>query len=219
MFHLSLAEKNLQIIVPDVSRFDKFRPFSINTNKELLEQVVYNIVDNAVKYAHYGSKIYIDFRRPFVNSSIGTLSVTNYGPYGIDEDDDPYELYYRSSLLQGEIEGEGIGLFVAKKITNLFDMHIYHTSKQISDYGISLIPEYLNREFSIYEKDNSLIEVLNKEVEKLENKSIEWQFDTIVNRNKPTPVSYKYMAESALITNVKNPTYIVTFNIDIKLKN
>lgn len=219
MFALPLSEKNISIIVPEVSKFDEERPISITTNKELLEQVIYNIIDNAVKYAYWGSKIYIDFKRPFKNSSIGVLSVINYTPHYIEPGEKAYELYYRGVSAKGRIEGEGIGLFVTKKITEMFDMNLYHTIDKISDYGVPLIKEYINRDLKFYKKNDQLITLLTKETERLKSKGEFWKYEDIINLNKTKSISDIDLAEETIVTYINEPTYKVTFNVELKIKD
>lgn len=219
MFALPLSEKNIRVVVPEVSKFDENRPLSITTNKELLEQVIYNIIDNAVKYAYWGSKIYIDFKRPFKNSLIGVLSVTNYTPHYIEPGEKAYELYYRGQSTKGKVDGEGIGLFVSKKIAEMLDMHLYHTIDQISDHAVPLIKEYINRDLMFYKKDDNLINNLTKEIERLKHKGELWRYEDIINFNKTKSISDIDLAEETIVTYINKPTYKVTFNIELKIKD
>ena len=218
MFDLILSENNTRIVVPNVSKFDDNRPFDIYTNKELLEQVVYNIVDNAIKYSIWGSKIHLDFSRVFSGSSIATLSVSNYTTYDIAEGDKPYKLYYRGVDTNGNIEGEGIGLYVAKQISNILDIEIYHKKYKISNYNIPIAYEYVNRNFDFNVKDESLTKKLIHEMDRLKNKNGPWDFNSIVNFDRTKPISDIDIAEETLINEVCKPTYMVEFCVDMKIK-
>lgn len=219
MFSLILSENNIQLILPEVSMFDTYRPFSIHTNRELLEQVVYNIVDNAVKYAIWGSKITIDFTKPFERSSVATILIRNYSIHDIPIGGEAYQLYSRGNSQKSEIGGEGIGLYISRQIANILDMELYHKSYEISKYNIPMAYEYLNRDFKFNTKNLQLFNNLKQEIDRLKGKNDGWNFYDIVNLNKTQSISSIDIAESTIIENVCKPTYLIEFFLDVKVKD
>ncbi|NTU85930.1 MAG: PAS domain S-box protein, partial [Chloroflexales bacterium] len=80
-----------------------------------LEQVVQNLIGNAIKYSPAGSPITIRVER---RAGVGHISVTDEG-IGIPEEALPhlFRRFYRADNTQGQsIPGTGVGLYVVKEI-------------------------------------------------------------------------------------------------------
>ncbi len=208
-------EKNLSIFVPEVHTFDEDRPYSIYTSRQLLEIVLYNLLDNAVKYCHWGSNIYADFRRVFPDSAACALSIRDYG-FGIEPGERPYTAYYRQDTTanQNKIQGDGLGLYAVKKICELLDMRVSHSCKKISEYNVPLMREYIERELRLYPKDAELVECLRDEERKLRDNGL---WDIIINRRKTKSVSDIDLTERELTEDIREPTHEVCFTVEISL--
>lgn len=118
-------------------------PREITINPRLFELLVYNIVDNAVKYAYIGTNIYLIWSRA---ENDYELSVTSYGPK-MPEGDTMYGLYVRGNDKRWR-EGDGLGLYVVKRISEKLGITVGHDSEKISSYNIPLIPWYIKTDFS-----------------------------------------------------------------------
>jgi two-component system phosphate regulon sensor histidine kinase PhoR len=91
----------------------------ISADEARLEEVIYNLLDNAVKYSSAGGQITIDVSR-YGTESIA-ISVTDKGP-GIAATDLPriFERFYRADKARsGEVGGTGLGLAIVKHIAQL----------------------------------------------------------------------------------------------------
>jgi len=148
LFEKRVADYNyqkLKIISDDKSKISRYK---LLTDYFYLSQILFNLLDNAVKYGLRGSCIYIkigfninkelkDFFQKECVTSI-TISVISYGEE-ITEDvrDNMYKLYYRHSSTI--CEGMGIGLFLVKKLCNNIGYSIKcKNSKQISDVNLPI---------------------------------------------------------------------------------
>lgn len=127
MFDSRVFIQNLQSLTVGSNR--SFSKIKIFTDYSFLSHVLFNLVDNAIKYGLRGSqihiKVYIEhdaliedfFNNKDVIKNIH-ISVISYGTEISEETrDHMYDLYYRNS--DSKIEGMGIGLFLAKKLCNL----------------------------------------------------------------------------------------------------
>src|SRR5207248_5609146 len=108
-----LAGKNLrlQLEVPD--NFP-----TVRADERRLEEVVHNLLDNAVKYSHQNGRILIQARAP---DQEVVLSVRDEG-VGIAANDLPriFERFYRADRARSrELAGTGLGLSIVKHIAQL----------------------------------------------------------------------------------------------------
>lgn len=145
MFGYSVFVQNLQSLTISSNR--KFSQFKLYTDYSYLSHVLFNLMDNAIKYGLRGSKIYIkvDIEHDILMEQIFNnkdvikyihISVISYGSEISEETrSHMYDLYYRNST--SEIEGMGIGLFLAKKLCNLMGYTIKcENSVQISKINL-----------------------------------------------------------------------------------
>jgi len=86
----------------------------ITADEQLIDQVIVNFVNNAVKYAPSSKEINIDVER--VNNS-AKLSITDFGP-GIGADKLPhiFERYFRADYGSVQFSGLGLGLYICAEI-------------------------------------------------------------------------------------------------------
>ncbi|GAA6620171.1 hypothetical protein NUACC26_059870 [Scytonema sp. NUACC26] len=103
-------ERNLQLVVEIPPRL----PF-VRVNRKSLEEVLSNIIDNALKYTPSGGKILIQAGQE--KPSFQGIAVSDTGP-GIPSQDLEHlgERYYRGVQAQTQIPGTGLGLSIAKQL-------------------------------------------------------------------------------------------------------
>lgn len=88
--------------------------------KQLLDAVFENLLDNAIKYSPDESIIQLDIQK--INGKTSVL-IQDEGP-GMDEDDFKHRLNNRFQRGQNTIPGSGIGLSIANKIAGLHNAKI-----------------------------------------------------------------------------------------------
>jgi signal transduction histidine kinase len=213
MYRLEADKKNLYIHIPFTSKNDELRP-EIYGDVSLLEQVVYNLVNNAIKYCYWGTKIHIDCKKPNANAETPhILTVSNFGP-SIDEKAKGklYELYYRGDNVSEQHEGLGIGLYISRKIARAHGGNIIHQSVKISEYNVPLINTYLERQFK--DKDESLVPKLKSELKKLLDSEI---YNEIISLEERTLESLdnRDPSRTELRKDILKSTYKVTFTVEI----
>ncbi|PYK55270.1 MAG: hypothetical protein DME47_04080 [Verrucomicrobia bacterium] len=108
-----LAGKNLRLELEVPDNFPTLR-----VDERRLEEVVHNLLDNAVKYSHQNGRILIQARAP---DQEVVLSVRDEG-VGIAANDLPriFERFYRADRARSrELAGTGLGLSIVKHIAQL----------------------------------------------------------------------------------------------------
>ncbi len=119
-----IESKNLQI-----SGLDEMQGLSVTADKDLIHQVVYNLVDNAVKFTDDGGSISFTLKSDGKKAMLG---ITNTGK-GIPEKDLPFifERFYKvdKSRALGK-NSTGLGLYIAKTIITAHGGNISVSSRE-----------------------------------------------------------------------------------------
>ncbi|MCL2312428.1 MAG: ATP-binding protein [Firmicutes bacterium] len=187
MNHETMYMENKEFVFPNVYEDEDARPH-ISGDAKKIDQIVYNLVSNAIKYSYWGTRIYIDCKR-FNYEREGKkylLTIISYG-CEMENSEKPYELYYRGVKNEEmSTEGSGIGLYVAKEVATQIKSTLRHKCEKISDYNVPLIRKYLeildsgNKNFSIIknvceelEKANIFEEVCSSRTDYREIKNIQ----------------------------------------------
>jgi len=86
----------------------------VEADSERIQQVLINLVNNAMKYAHGTREIRIDVKKL---DKVLRVSVTDQGP-GIAKEMLPYlfDRFYRANISSGQYSGLGLGLYIAAEI-------------------------------------------------------------------------------------------------------
>jgi len=103
--------------------FDSSNMFVI-ADRDAIHQVMYNICDNAIKFASFGGKFRV---RIYEKDNLVFVAVMNEG-MGIALNDLPYvfDKFYKADTSRGlDRQGTGLGLFIAKTIMEAHNQKIY----------------------------------------------------------------------------------------------
>jgi signal transduction histidine kinase len=92
---------------------------SVRGDKDLLENLVFNIIENAIKYSPNSETVTITL---VWKNEFSQLLVEDNGP-GIPDEKLPYifERFSRGSSVENRVKGFGLGLAIAQKIANLHE--------------------------------------------------------------------------------------------------
>ena len=105
----------------------------------LVEHAINNLVDNAIKYCYRGTRITCKLGDADGNIIIHIMSC---GP-AIPQDIDIYKLYSRGDYAKENItEGNGIGLFLCKKLIEAHGWKLGHKSELLYEYDIACMASY-----------------------------------------------------------------------------
>ena len=115
-FQLEAQNKNIQMSV-DIPN----QPAMVSADISLIQRVLENLIENAIKYTPDGGNIHINLDNG--NNKVAT-SITDTGQ-GIPSEDLPhiFERFYRVDKHR-QTEGTGLGLAIAKRIIQLHDSNI-----------------------------------------------------------------------------------------------
>jgi len=148
-FRKIIHEQKFEIIF-NVSLGEKF---IIEGDKEKLEQVFSNIIDNAIKYTPVGGKIKIKIENIIKNNVI-RVSISDTG-VGIHEEM-MSRLFQKFSRTEKSFrlhtEGRGLGLYIAKQIISAHGGKIWAISKG-NGIGTTFIVEFPNPEYTQKRKE------------------------------------------------------------------
>lgn len=228
-----IREQNIKIFVDNFRGFyDKETGFweekLIYHRKRLLDIVTYNLIDNALKYSHQGTNIYIKIgSEETKESSVFPFIIENYGTY-IEPEPKAYEVYWRGSGKNNEsknenesepthVDGDGLGLYIVKTISEILGLNIKYKcnpdykepNKPICNFNIGLIKEYIKRG-----KDKVLVEHLRSEYV---NRSKE--FRKILNSIPQKPETDLPLSTDELENEIHIPTYHIVFEFQVHIKS
>ncbi|MDR1630359.1 MAG: HAMP domain-containing histidine kinase [Oscillospiraceae bacterium] len=114
-FEKMIEEKNIQIL-----GLDEIQPVSVNADKDMVNQVVYNLVDNAVKFTPPGGSIAF---KVYTEMNDAVVKIKNSG-VGIPIDDlkKVFERFYKVDKSRSmDTKSVGLGLYIVKSIIELHD--------------------------------------------------------------------------------------------------
>ncbi len=112
-FEQRIEEKQI-----DIQGMEQIKPLYVRGDPDLLHQVVYNLMENAVKFANQGGYINI---RVFSRERSAHVVIANSG-IGIPSEDLPriFERFYKSDKSRSHDKtGVGLGLFIVKTVIGL----------------------------------------------------------------------------------------------------
>lgn len=119
-----LCELTRRILITKLNDIDKKsiepetaipdEPVYVNADKEAIQQVIINLLDNAVKYTGEGGKIGISLR---TDKDTVVWQITDNGP-GIPKEDRPFifDRFYMVDKAHTSGKGTGLGLAICKRI-------------------------------------------------------------------------------------------------------
>jgi signal transduction histidine kinase len=107
------------------------------------QQILINILDNAIKYSINSKKIEIKTRN---ENDFNVISIKNFGNY-IEEEkiEKIFEKFYRvNSYINSQTQGSGLGLYIAKNLANKMqgDIKVVSSNKENSVEFLVYLPIY-----------------------------------------------------------------------------
>jgi len=210
IYKMATDKKNIQILVPTDFK-TKDRP-PIYTDSLLLEQTLYNLINNAVKYGREGTKIHINYYHNARSNYPTKIEVTNYASE-ILRTQKIWELFGRED--NNPEEGIGIGLFISREITKALNGKIELIQEEISKYNVTMLNPLINMYKEISQKHKKTFKLPSLKSLKAEKKRLteEKQYNqVIVFKNRKQLYRPKFFKILKLIT---KPTYSIKFQINL----
>lgn len=122
LFEKKINEKNIQI-----EGLEEMGSVNITADKDLIQQVIYNLLDNAVKFTPENGKIIVFAKRV---DSVTWVRIRNTGR-GVSETEISriFERFYKVDKSRSyDVKGVGLGLYIVKTIVNMHDGEITASS-------------------------------------------------------------------------------------------
>lgn len=103
---IQFTKKDIRLVMPDRGKVE------IKTDKQMVTQVIYNLMTNAYKFTPAGGNVSLDYQQ----QEDGVLIMIEDTGSGVREEDREriFEPYYRSSNAF-DVDGEGLGLYLVKE--------------------------------------------------------------------------------------------------------
>ena len=126
----------------DIVGLDELEKTEIAADPDMINQVIYNIIDNAVKFTPRGNKIEV---RIFREANNAVVKIRNYG-VGIANDELKmvFDRFYKVDKSRSlNTKSVGLGLYICKSIVELHKGKIYATSSgnEYSEFTVELPTE------------------------------------------------------------------------------
>lgn len=134
-----IEDKNIEIV-----GLDEVESFDVNVDKDLMQQVIYNLVDNAIKFTPDNGKIEFRF---FKENNSSHITIRNYG-LGISSEEmqHVFEKFYKNDKVRSQNrEGVGIGLYIVKTVMDIHKGSVTVSSSEDEYTEFELIlPDTIN---------------------------------------------------------------------------
>lgn len=190
---------------------------SVWTDVRYAELVVYNLLTNAVKYAFYGTKIYMHCS----NEPAGRhkLSVENYS-FSISPEDEErmFDIGFRGEdAIASYPEGSGIGLWIVRTVMELLGGEVsLQKPVCLSDFNVPLLHAYIQNP-SLYGADVSSMKYQDAKVayDALSQQKQKNMFGEEVNGISLIVADYYWRnpPRSQVRKALRTPTYLIRFEV------
>ncbi len=113
-----MQEKNIKFSLTFAGNVE-----NVKADKQKIQQVIYNLIDNAIKFSHDNSFIYVTVKEKGEKAQI---SIKDTGSGIAKEDIDKiWDRFYKSDASRGrDKKGSGLGLSIVKEIIQAHEEHI-----------------------------------------------------------------------------------------------
>lgn len=122
-FEKKINDNNIEIV-----GLDTMQSITVNADEDMIQQVIYNLVENAVKFTPNGGYIFI---KDYKDNEKTFVSIRNSGD-GIERDElsKIFERFYKVDRSRSyDVKGAGLGLFLVRSIIELHGGEIKVESK------------------------------------------------------------------------------------------
>ncbi len=210
MFKDKIKKRNLNFeVIKDYS--DSYSSSSsVTTVPYLFELMIYNLIDNAVKYAYRGTNVYFSWAKDS-DERYNVFTAINYGPEIREEEKKRiFDLYIRgaSTNKSRRVDGDGIGLYFVDKICELLHCKVEFTNNKVAESNLPLIEWYVDY-FKDTQKEKS--DILGKYYNDFDEKLKK----SIINTKEETMITDKYISEEYLERRITNKIWKTVFTVKV----
>ena len=114
---LERLQPNAQARGVEIQVEDQTGNMEVRVDKDHLQQVMVNLVGNAVKFSPERGVVQVTIESSHVRGEVVTVTVSDQGP-GIPEGDRPFvfDRFYRGEGIRTKVDGSGLGLNITRRI-------------------------------------------------------------------------------------------------------
>ena len=123
------SEQRLEEKQITVEGFETDTPVMVSADEDFVHQILFNLIDNAIKFTNEGGSIHINVES---NKGFSTITIRNTG-YGIPAAALPYifDRFYKEDKSRGiNAKGSGLGLHICKVLVGLMGGRIWVKSEE-----------------------------------------------------------------------------------------
>lgn len=123
LFYLRIKSSDLTII----REYSDEERYIVFADEEKVEQILVNLIDNAIKYTPFGGEIRVGIKK---QDSEVLVSISDTG-IGIPDKDKPhiFEKFFRTSVSMSVAQGSGLGLVIVKYLVETLGGRIWFESQ------------------------------------------------------------------------------------------
>ncbi|MCS7165520.1 MAG: HAMP domain-containing sensor histidine kinase [Candidatus Calescibacterium sp.] len=123
LFYLRIKSSDLTII----REYSDEESYIVFADEEKVEQILVNLIDNAIKYTPFGGEIRVGIKK---QDSEVLVSISDTG-IGIPDKDKPhiFEKFFRTSVSMSVAQGSGLGLVIVKYLVETLGGRIWFESQ------------------------------------------------------------------------------------------
>lgn len=126
-FEQAIEKNNIEII-----GLDKIGDVIANVDRDMMYQVFYNLTDNAVKFTDNGGRIFVSLTS--ANGKVGFRIINECSGITKEDISKIFERFYKVDRSRNlDVQGFGLGLYIAKTIVNMHGGQITARSNEGSD--------------------------------------------------------------------------------------
>lgn len=189
IYGIKSQEAGLKFRFPNVSPFDYSRP-RMYGDPLMIEQVAYNLTNNAIKYALPGTTVSLDCQLNRERNRY-EIVVKNIGRPFKDESETEKIFTFGRRGSNNPKEGSGLGLFLTRQIADAHDGGIKCEMEKLSEFDWTLMGFYINyfeaRKNKSLCNDENLYHRLKRELEEKQGE-IEQIITKGIKNNPFTPM-------------------------------
>ena len=127
----------------NITGLDQLPSVNIEADPDMINQVFYNLIDNAVKFTQFGGEILISI---IIQEYDVIVKIQNTGKVIADEDiDHVFERFYKSDKSRSlDAKSAGLGLFIVKSLVLLHDgdISVCNIDNKYTQFTVKLNTEF-----------------------------------------------------------------------------
>lgn len=211
IYEKAAKNKHVKFLMDTVQLSDFTRP-RMYADKSMIEQVAYNLTNNAIKYSIPGTTLSIDCKLNKQKNAY-QLIVSNYGrSISQEELSHIFDYGFRGSN-NNDANGSGLGLYLSKEIAKAHGGDLNVKVEKVSDFDISCLYLYseMPEKFQIAE----IKEVVKEELSRIEETEY---FGEIKKPNFNNQSFTPYLIGRYLSTGTTKYSFILSVPYDKNLK-